>query len=93
MKSIAPCATGSKWPETATQEGARPSPNRPEKLKNYKYGTDSRSIYRATAYGIDGTGMAPWDGILEPEDMWAILTLGVNWGCAEHSCDFEGRVE
>ena len=49
-----------------------PAPTDLRSSENYKYGTGSQSIYRATAYGIDGTGMAPWDDILEPEDMWAI---------------------
>ncbi len=40
--------------------------------KNFKYGSDSRSIYRVAAYGIEGTGCAPWDGIITPHDMWAI---------------------
>mgnify|MGYP000268202352 CR=1 FL=1 len=53
-------------------EAFDPAPTDLRSSGHYKYGTDARSIYRATAYGIEGTGMAPWDGILEPEDMWAI---------------------
>ena len=49
-----------------------PAPTDLRSSEHYKYGADSRSIYRATAYGIEGTGMAPWDGILEADDMWAV---------------------
>jgi mono/diheme cytochrome c family protein len=49
-----------------------PAPTDLRSPEHYKYGHDSRSIYRVTAFGIEGTGMAPWDGILAPEDMWAI---------------------
>ena len=40
--------------------------------KNFKYGSDSRTIYKVAAYGIEGTAMAPWDGIIPPDEMWAI---------------------
>ncbi len=49
-----------------------PAPTDLRTSAHYKYGTDPRSIYRATAHGIEGTGMAPWGDILEPYDMWAI---------------------
>jgi mono/diheme cytochrome c family protein len=39
---------------------------------NYKYGHDAQSIYRITAFGIEGTAMAPWDGILTPNEIWAV---------------------
>lgn len=49
-----------------------PAPTDLRSSKNYKYGSAPRNIYRDTAYGIEGTGMAPWDGILSPEEMWAV---------------------
>ena len=38
----------------------------------YKYGKHHLSIYRTVAYGIEGTGMAPWGDILEPQEIWDI---------------------
>lgn len=38
----------------------------------YKYGHLELALYRTATYGIEGTGMAPWDGIISPEDQWAI---------------------
>ena len=49
-----------------------PAPTDLRSSKYYKYGSAPRNIYRDTAYGIEGTGMAPWDGILSPEEMWAV---------------------
>lgn len=38
----------------------------------YKYGHMEKAIYRTGMYGIDGTGMAPLEGVVSPEDMWAV---------------------
>jgi len=58
-----------------TGDGGRsliPPPTNLRLSQNFKYGYDPRSIYKTTAYGIEGTGMAPWDDIITPNDMWAI---------------------
>ena len=38
----------------------------------YKYGHLEPAIYRSTMYGIEATAMAPWDGIMTPEEVWAV---------------------
>jgi len=30
------------------------------------------AVYRTARYGVDGTGMVPWDGILSDEELWCI---------------------
>lgn len=47
----------------------------PSDLRNspkYKYGHLEPAIFRTTMYGIEGTGMAPWDGILTPDEVWDV---------------------
>ena len=47
----------------------------PTDLRNsakYKYGHLEPAIYRTAMYGIEGTGMAPWDGMLYPDEVWAV---------------------
>lgn len=41
-------------------------------IQDYKYGSSEHDMAAIICYGIEGTGMAPWDGILEPEDIWAV---------------------
>ncbi len=50
-----------------------PPPRNLHKSGEYKYGFLDLSVYRTVAYGIEGTGMAPWDGILTPEQMWNLV--------------------
>ncbi|MCA9780957.1 MAG: cytochrome c, partial [Candidatus Eremiobacteraeota bacterium] len=38
----------------------------------YKYGHRELAIFRTEKFGIDGTGMAGWDGILSDEELWCI---------------------
>ena len=49
---------------------------KPRNLRNpdeNKYGQFELSLYRTTWYGVEGTGMAPWGDILNPEETWAIV--------------------
>lgn len=46
-----------------------PKPADLTRKENYQYGHDIRSIIATTAYGKEGTGMAPWEGILSQTDM------------------------
>lgn len=39
---------------------------------NYKYGHMELAIFRTTKYGVEATGMAPWEGILSDDDVWNI---------------------
>ena len=54
--------------------GARldPSPTDLRSKANYKYGHLQYGVYRTAAYGVEGTGMAPWGDILTPEELWAV---------------------
>ncbi len=39
----------------------------------YKYGHLDLSVFRTIKYGVDGTGMAPWDGRMTDEETWAVV--------------------
>ena len=49
-----------------------PPPRNLTATDEYKYGHLELALYRTGTYGVEGTGMAPWDGIIAPEDQWAI---------------------
>lgn len=49
-----------------------PSPADLNNSSNYKYGSEPENIFHSAMYGIGRTGCAPWDGIITPNDMWAI---------------------
>ena len=49
-----------------------PKPRNLTAIDEYKYGHLELALYRTGAYGVEGTGMAPWGDILEPEEQWAI---------------------
>jgi len=50
-----------------------PAPRNLTATDEYKYGHMDLALFRTSAYGIDGTGMAPWGDILEPDEQWAIV--------------------
>ncbi len=50
-----------------------PPPRNLHKSGEYKYGALDLGVYRTTAYGIDGTGMAPWEGILSSDEIWSLV--------------------
>lgn len=54
-------------------QGLDPKPRDLTKADEFKYGSMKLALYRTGMYGIEGTGMAPWDGIISPEDMWNIV--------------------
>jgi mono/diheme cytochrome c family protein len=49
-----------------------PPPRNLTATDEYKYGHLELALFRTGTYGVEGTGMAPWDGIIAPEDQWAI---------------------
>ena len=49
-----------------------PPPRNMTATDEYKYGHMELALFRTGAYGIEGTGMAPWGDILEPDEQWAI---------------------
>jgi cytochrome c553 len=38
----------------------------------YKYGHMDLALYRTGTYGVEGTGMSPFEGMVSVEDMWAV---------------------
>lgn len=50
-----------------------PKPRDLTKPAEYKYGNMHLAVYRTGMYGIEGTGMAPWEGVISPEEMWEIV--------------------
>ena len=49
-----------------------PPPNDLRDLQTYRHGKDAGAFFKASYYGIEGTGMAPFGDILEPRQIWAI---------------------
>jgi mono/diheme cytochrome c family protein len=49
-----------------------PPPRNLTAVDDYKYGRLEHGIFRTAKYGIEGTGMPPWDGILSEEELWAV---------------------
>ena len=49
-----------------------PPPTNLTRPGDYKYGRRELAVYRTGRYGVDGTGMVPWDGILSNEELWCI---------------------
>lgn len=50
-----------------------PAPRDLHAKADYKYGTGDRGVYRTIFYGVDGTGMAPLEGVLTPEQVWDVV--------------------
>jgi mono/diheme cytochrome c family protein len=36
-------------------------------------GTGHLAVFRSTKYGVQGTGMAPWDGRMNDEETWEVV--------------------
>lgn len=49
-----------------------PPPRNLHAKDEYKYGTTDHAIYRTVYYGVEGTGMAPLEGVLTPEQIWNV---------------------
>lgn len=49
-----------------------PPPRNMTAPDEYKYGHMELALYRTGAYGVEGTGMAPWVDILGEDEQWAI---------------------
>ena len=40
---------------------------------NYKFGASSLAVFRTVKYGVEGTGMAPWEGRMTDEECWKVV--------------------
>lgn len=49
-----------------------PPPTDLTRPDGYKYGHRELAIFRTSKFGVEGTAMAPWDGILSDEELWCI---------------------
>ena len=50
-----------------------PKPRNLHAKDEYKYGSNDHAIYRTVFYGVEGTGMAPLEGVLTPEQIWNVV--------------------
>lgn len=50
-----------------------PPPRNLHARGEFKYGAGDRGLYRTIFYGVDGTGMAPMEGTLKPEEVWQVV--------------------
>jgi mono/diheme cytochrome c family protein len=49
-----------------------PAPRNLHAAADYKYGAGDHGIFRTVKYGVDGTGMAPLEGVLTDEQVWQV---------------------
>jgi mono/diheme cytochrome c family protein len=49
-----------------------PPPRNLHAAADYKYGAGPHGIYRTVMYGVEGTGMAPLEGVLTEEQIWQV---------------------
>jgi mono/diheme cytochrome c family protein len=50
-----------------------PPPRNLHAKAEYKYGAGDHGVYRTVFYGVDGTGMAPLEGVLSSEEIWNVV--------------------
>lgn len=49
-----------------------PRPRNLKHLSEYHLGKGELGIFRTIKYGVDGTGMAPWEGRMTDEECWKV---------------------
>jgi mono/diheme cytochrome c family protein len=49
-----------------------PPPRNLHATGDYKYGAGDLAVFRTIKYGVDGTGMAPLEGVLTDEQIWQV---------------------
>ena len=49
-----------------------PKPRNLTAFAEYKYGKGDLGIFRTIKYGIEGGGMAPWEGRMTDDECWQV---------------------
>lgn len=49
-----------------------PAPRNLHAAAEYKYGAGDHGVFRTIKYGVEGTGMAPLEGLLTDEQIWQV---------------------
>lgn len=49
-----------------------PRPDDLTQVKSYQHGAGDVGIFRTVKYGVDGTGMAPWEGRMTDDETWKV---------------------
>lgn len=52
-----------------------PKPRNLTVVAEYKFGHGELGLFRTIKYGIDGTGMAPWEGRMTDEQCWQVANF------------------
>lgn len=52
-----------------------PKPRNLSQLSEYRMGKGDLAIFRTIKYGVDGTGMAPWEGRMTDEECWKVANF------------------
>ncbi len=52
--------------------GLNPPPRDLLNSGEYKYGHKTLALFRTIKYGSEGTGMAPWEGRMTDQEIWAV---------------------
>lgn len=52
-----------------------PKPRNMTNSADYKYGHGDLGLFRTTKYGVEGTGMAAWEGRMTDEECWQVVNF------------------
>ncbi|MFN8605948.1 MAG: cytochrome c [Vulcanimicrobiota bacterium] len=52
-----------------------PKPRNLAAFAEYKYGKGDLGIFRTIKYGVDGSGMAPWEGRMTDDECWKVVNF------------------
>ena len=52
-----------------------PKPRNMTITSEYKFGRGELGIFRTVKYGVDGTGMAPWEGRMTDDECWKVTNF------------------
>jgi|EP01012_Entosiphon_sulcatum_P044567 mono/diheme cytochrome c family protein len=52
-----------------------PKPRNLTAFAEYKYGKGDLGLFRTVKYGVDGSGMAPWEGRMTDDECWKVVNF------------------
>lgn len=52
-----------------------PKPRNLTAFAEYKYGKGDLGLFRTIKYGVDGSGMAPWEGRMTDDECWKVVNF------------------
>lgn len=52
-----------------------PKPRNLHAVAEYKYGVGDLALFRTIKYGVQGGGMAPWNGRMTDDECWQVVSF------------------